>query len=134
MVPSVAHHSSGGLVNAPRTASVKAAVASEVIRLHAEVVRDLLEAAPDLRRRVEDKFSERVRSSARQTADRESGALVSFLMREGLGEATDVLLIDETLCIRCDNCEKACAETHDRISRLDREAGATFASIHVPTS
>jgi len=122
------------LRNAPRTASVKAAVATEVIKLPAAVVRDLLDAAPDLRRRVEEKFSERVRSSARQTADSESGALVSFLMREGLGEATDVLLIDETLCIRCDNCEKACAETHDRISRLDREAGASFASIHVPTS
>jgi CRP-like cAMP-binding protein/thioredoxin reductase/Fe-S-cluster-containing hydrogenase component 2 len=122
------------LRNAPRTASVKAAVATQVIKLPAAAVRDLLDAAPELRRRVEEKFSERVRSSAHQTADSESGALVNFLMREGLGEATDVLLIDETLCIRCDNCEKACAETHDRISRLDREAGATFASIHVPTS
>ena len=55
-------------------------------------------------------------------------------MQQGLGEATDVLLIDETLCVRCDNCEKACADTHDGTSRLDREAGPTFAQIHVPTS
>jgi Fe-S-cluster-containing hydrogenase component 2 len=45
-----------------------------------------------------------------------------------------VLLIDESLCVRCDNCEKACADSHDGTSRLDREAGATFANIHVPTS
>jgi Fe-S-cluster-containing hydrogenase component 2 len=53
---------------------------------------------------------------------------------QGVGEGTDVLLIDESLCIHCDNCEKACAETHAGISRLDREAGPTFAQLHVPTS
>jgi Fe-S-cluster-containing hydrogenase component 2 len=45
-----------------------------------------------------------------------------------------VLLIDEGLCIGCDNCERACADVHDGTSRLDREAGPTFANIHVPTS
>ena len=44
------------------------------------------------------------------------------------------LLIDESLCIRCNNCEKACADVHEGTSRLDREAGPTFAQIHVPTS
>ena len=53
---------------------------------------------------------------------------------EGLGEATDVLLIDERLCVGCDNCEKACADSHDGLSRLDREAGKSFAHLHVPTS
>src|SRR5262249_33465175 len=47
---------------------------------------------------------------------------------------TDMLLIDESLCVRCNNCEKACADTHEGISRLDREAGPTYAQIHVPTS
>ncbi len=62
------------------------------------------------------------------------GNIISFLVSQGVGEATDVLLIDESLCIRCDNCEKACAETHGGTSRLNREAGPTYASIHVPTS
>jgi Fe-S-cluster-containing hydrogenase component 2 len=64
----------------------------------------------------------------------QSSDLISFLMRQGLGEATDVLLIDESLCVGCDNCEKACAETHGGTSRLDRAAGPTFAQVHVPTS
>src|SRR3546814_9046224 len=58
----------------------------------------------------------------------------SFIMKEGLGEATDALLIDENLCVGCDNCEKACADSHEGLSRLDREAGKTFAHLHVPTS
>jgi Fe-S-cluster-containing hydrogenase component 2 len=44
------------------------------------------------------------------------------------------LLIDESLCVRCNNCEQACAATHGGTSRLDREAGPTYASVHVPTS
>src|SRR3546814_15429680 len=55
-------------------------------------------------------------------------------MKEGLGEATDALLSDENLCVGCDNCEKACADSHEGLSRLDREAGKTFAHLHVPTS
>ena len=55
-------------------------------------------------------------------------------MKVGAGEATNILLIDESLCVRCNNCETACAETHGGISRLDREAGPTFASVHVPTT
>ena len=47
-----------------------------------------------------------------------------------MSEGTDVLLIDEALCIGCDNCETACAETHEGISRLDREAGPTYQTMH----
>jgi Fe-S-cluster-containing hydrogenase component 2 len=61
-------------------------------------------------------------------------SVASFLIKQGIGEATDVLLIDESLCVGCDNCEKACADSHDGLSRLNREAGTTFANIHVPTS
>jgi Fe-S-cluster-containing hydrogenase component 2 len=64
----------------------------------------------------------------------DAGNIIQFLIQQGVGEATDVLLIDEALCVRCDNCEKACAETHHGISRLNREAGPTFANVHVPTS
>lgn len=64
----------------------------------------------------------------------ESGAVMGFLMAQGLGEATNALIIDENLCIGCDNCEKACAETHGGISRLDRSAGGSYAQVHVPVA
>jgi len=78
--------------------------------------------------------SEHVTESARMEVRPEASSVMNFLMSQGLGEATNVLVIDEGLCVGCDNCEKACAETHNGISRLDRKAGASFAQVHIPIS
>ena len=125
-----------------RTATVKAAIKSEVIRLPGEGFLELLAKNPALReraltdmagRRAANAFIESRKDSFGGAVDMYSQT-AQFLVDNGIGEATDVLLIDEKLCIGCDNCEKACADSHDGLSRLDREAGRTYAHLHVPTS
>ncbi len=125
-----------------RTATVKAAVKSEVIRLKGRHFEALLEANSGLKAKIVEQLSDRRAMNAFIEAQKDDfdnvadlySARANFLIDQGLGEATDALLIDETLCIGCDNCEIACAESHDGISRLKREAGQSFANIHVPTS
>ncbi|MCH7637218.1 MAG: cyclic nucleotide-binding domain-containing protein, partial [Proteobacteria bacterium] len=117
-----------------RSATVKATVATESVFLRAEVFQTMLLRNTGLRERVQTKVKERISENLRMEAAPDAGDLISFLMQQGLGEATDVLLIDESLCIGCDNCEKACAETHGGTSRLDRAAGPSYAQVHVPTS
>jgi Fe-S-cluster-containing hydrogenase component 2/CRP-like cAMP-binding protein/thioredoxin reductase len=117
-----------------RTATVRATVPTETVSLDENTFSALLDRNPRLKEQVQATMRKRVSANTRMQAQPETGDLISFLMRQGLGEATDVLLIDEALCIGCDNCEKACAETHGGTSRLNREAGPTFASVHVPTS
>ncbi len=117
-----------------RAATVRANVATETISLSAADFDGLLARNPQLRQKVQALVRKRLADNARIAAQPHTGDIVSFLMQQGIGEATDVLLIDENLCIGCDNCEKACAATHDGTSRLDREAGPTFARLHVPTS
>jgi Fe-S-cluster-containing hydrogenase component 2 len=63
-----------------------------------------------------------------------AGEILSFLMAHGVGEATNVLVIDESLCVGCDQCERACASTHRGVSRLNRRAGPSFEGLHLPTS
>ena len=125
-----------------RTATVKAAVKSQVVRFPGEAFVALLERKPRLReraladmagRRKLNAFVESRKESFGDAADYHSQT-AKFLVDNGIGEATDVLLIDQTLCVGCDNCEKACADSHDGLSRLDREAGKTYAHLHVPTS
>lgn len=130
------------LDDSPRNATVRAAIKSEVIEIDGEAFRRVLEARPallekarrdvDLRRRTNE-LIEAKKGSFSGVVDLYSEQ-ASFLVSQGIGEATDVLLIDETLCVGCDNCEKACADSHDGLSRLDREAGLTYAHLHVPTS
>jgi CRP-like cAMP-binding protein/Fe-S-cluster-containing hydrogenase component 2/thioredoxin reductase len=122
------------LTDSPRSATVRAAVTTEAVVLDAGAFKRVLGRNPAWREEMESRFLDRLRVNAAMEAAPDPGNIIAFLLQQGMGEATDVLLIDESLCIRCDNCEKACADVHDGTSRLDREAGPTFAQIHVPTS
>ena len=125
-----------------RTASVRAAVKSEIIKIDGEKFEAVLATKPALLERARKDMDMRRQVNAAIESKKDSISSVvdmwseqaAFLVAQGLGEATDVLLIDETLCVGCDNCEKACADSHEGLSRLDREAGKTFAHLHVPTS
>jgi Fe-S-cluster-containing hydrogenase component 2/CRP-like cAMP-binding protein/thioredoxin reductase len=130
------------LGNTRRTATVKAAIKSEVIKLQGSAFQSLLLKKPQLLARIKadmasrqdvNSFIEARKDSFSSVVDMYSG-VANFLVENGIGEATDVLLIDENLCVGCDNCEKACADSHEGLSRLDREAGRTYAHLHVPTS
>jgi cGMP-dependent protein kinase 2 len=125
-----------------RTATVRAAIKSEVIRLDGDAFSRLLARKPALlakakgdmaARHALNDFIEAKKDSFGGAVDLYS-SVAGFLVENGIGEATDVLLIDETLCVGCDNCERACADSHDGLSRLNREAGKTYAHLHVPTS
>ena len=126
----------------PRSATVKAAIRSQVVRLPAEPFRRLLARKPELDSRMRSDMAGRRKVNAFIEGKKDNfggvvdmySSVASFLIEQGIGEATDVLLIDESLCVGCDNCEKACADSHEGLSRLNREAGKTYAKIHVPTS
>jgi len=122
------------ITHRPRTATVKAAIATEAIRMDSAGFRALLDRDPELRHHIENRLEVRLAERQQARLHANSGDTIEFLMHQGLAEATDVLLIDESLCVRCDNCETACAETHHGVSRLNREAGPTFNMLHVPTS
>jgi Fe-S-cluster-containing hydrogenase component 2 len=97
------------------------------------VFKALMLAHPGIAEHVREVYKQRLAQNV-GSAQVGQGSMIRFAMEQGLGEATDVLLIDESLCVRCDQCEKACADTHGNLSRLNREAGPTFRNLHVPTS
>ena len=118
----------------PSRETVVATVSTETIRLDRDLLVELMEQFPAVRSRLDMAVQETLRKEIQFTNHPEAGDLVAFMMDQGAGEGTDVLLIDESLCVHCDNCETACADTHGGISRLDREAGPSYAYLHIPTS
>ncbi len=122
------------LTRARRNATVRAAINTETIWMESDKFRQMIDVSPELRGEVERLLLTRFIESESMQTRPDAGNIIQLLVEQGVGEATDILLIDETLCVACDNCEKACAETHGGVSRLNREAGPTYASIHVPTS
>jgi Fe-S-cluster-containing hydrogenase component 2/thioredoxin reductase/CRP-like cAMP-binding protein len=117
-----------------RRESARAAVATELIQLKRKEFLELVQRDDARLNPFMAAVSRHAVDRARMQVRPESGELLGFLMAQGLGEATNVLVIDDSLCVGCDNCEKACAETHGGIARLDREAGPSRAHIHIPIS
>lgn len=121
------------LFHQKRSATVRATVPVEAVELDGALFRSLLDQKPNLRTIVDRVAREREEDN-QKSGDDELSRKIEFLASVGLGEATNAIVIDESLCVRCDYCEKACAETHGGVSRLDRAAGPTYAELHVPLS
>ncbi len=119
---------------ARRAVTARATVATEAVSLDHAMFVDELKGDAQLMKQIHTQRAEQLEQHAHMQARPAAGSIVSFLMSHGVGEATNVLVIDETLCIGCDQCETACASTHQGVSRLDRRAGPSFQSLHLPTS
>jgi Fe-S-cluster-containing hydrogenase component 2/CRP-like cAMP-binding protein len=115
-------------------AQVEAVIQTEAVRVGADALRAVLDAVPQLRSALAKLAESRSAAPRRARPGPQSVGAAEFVMRERLAGAGNLPVIDESLCIGCDNCEKACAETHGGISRLDRQAGPGFASLRVPAA
>jgi Fe-S-cluster-containing dehydrogenase component/thioredoxin reductase/CRP-like cAMP-binding protein len=138
----IAYCAAGGIVDSvgetsgqsSRAVTARATVNTEAVSLdHAIFTRELHDD-PELKRQLQTQRAQQLEQFAHMQARPAAGDIVEFLMSHGVGEATNVLVIDETLCIGCNQCETACASTHQGVSRLDRRAGPSFDSLHLPTS
>lgn len=131
----------------PRYATVRAAIATDAVLIDAGRMKDIIARNPEIRSMLDARYLQHLQDqekhqqmdSALDSGNANLGQttpsnLISFLIEQGVGEATDVLLIDESICVRCNHCEQACADTHGGASRLDRDTGPIFANIRVPTS
>jgi thioredoxin reductase/CRP-like cAMP-binding protein/Fe-S-cluster-containing hydrogenase component 2 len=117
-----------------RTATLVATAPAETVRYPQAEVVQLLACFPELAAPLRGLETTHLIENGAHIGRADTDDLLSLLRDAGAGEATNILLLDDGLCVRCNQCEAACAATHGGISRLDREAGRTYAGVHVPTT
>jgi CRP-like cAMP-binding protein/thioredoxin reductase/Fe-S-cluster-containing hydrogenase component 2 len=122
------------LTEEPRKMSARAVVECKTIYLSKENFDRIINSHPSVRAEMESLHRQRSVDRIQANPDHSPSTVTEFLLDQGLGEGTDILLIDEMICVGCDNCTTACASTHNGVPHLDRDAGASFANLHVPTS
>jgi thioredoxin reductase/CRP-like cAMP-binding protein/Fe-S-cluster-containing hydrogenase component 2 len=118
-----------------RTATVTATKFSEAIRIKKKDFLTILERYPEFEKQLKQNMQKYLIRGL-EVSLREIGEdhLINRLLESGVFEGTDVLLIDEDKCVRCDQCVNACANTHGGQTRLYRTEGIIFGHLLVPTS
>ncbi|MFT7288055.1 MAG: Fe-S-cluster-containing hydrogenase component 2/CRP-like cAMP-binding protein/thioredoxin reductase [Halieaceae bacterium] len=114
-----------------RRDTATAAVRTEALAIRQEEFLALVSRSNDYLGVLQERLSENLSRSNAISARSDASETMNFLIGQGMGEATNALLIDENLCIGCDNCERACAETHGGISRVQRRGKRSHNGWHV---
>lgn len=103
-----------------RSSSCSALDHVELVRIEKQDFFNLIEMHDSLRDRFIELARERMRSDVTNREQKESTPLSQFL-QQGLYNAQKLLVLDLDSCTRCDECVKACADTHGGVTRLVRE-------------
>ena len=120
-----------GLAQGLRTATCTALGDVELVRIEQDDFEEILTRFPAVR----DGLIAEARQTLRRNAEMQAGTageLGSFL-ENGLYSAQKLLVLDLESCTRCDECTRACSDTHEGVTRLIRE-GLRFENYLVASS
>jgi CRP-like cAMP-binding protein len=122
-----------GLLGAgKRTATCTALDHVELVEIAREDFDRMVREFPAIRAGMEEKARAHATENARRLEALATVSVDEFL-EQGLMEAQSLLLIDLDRCTRCDECVRACAASHEGVTRLIRD-GLRFDKYLVPTS
>ncbi len=114
-----------------RTSTCSALDHVELVRIKSSQLRLIADCNPQFKRKLLD----RARFLLKKDSERESEVSTgkTSFVNQGLYNAQSLLVLDLESCTRCDECTKACADSHGGETRLVRE-GLRFENFLVATS
>ncbi len=115
-----------------RSATCSALDHVDLVRVKAADFQHILERFPGVREHLAGVAVETLKQDETARRQVEANPLGDFL-GQGLMNAQSLLVLDLERCTRCDECTKACADSHGGVTRLIRE-GLRFDKYLVTTS
>ena len=94
---------------------------SELVRIRRSDVEDVLRRHPDVERRLWEAAVARIKETGHARQDPARSHLVDFSLTKGLVQGSSILVMDLSICTRCDDCVRGCESTHGGRPRFVRE-------------
>jgi CRP-like cAMP-binding protein/Fe-S-cluster-containing dehydrogenase component len=104
----------------------------DLVRISGEDFQEILTRFPGVKEHLVKIAEDRLKQNEADRKKVETESLGTFL-EQGLMNAKSLLVIDLERCTRCDECTKACADSHDGVTRLIRD-GLRFDKYLVASS
>ncbi len=114
-----------------RTSTCSALDHVELVRIKSSQLKKITELNPDFKKRLFDRARFLLQNDLQRENELSTGK--ANFVGQGLYNAQSLLVLDLESCTRCDECTKACADSHGGDSRLVRE-GLRFENFLVATS
>ena len=93
----------------------------ELVRIARRDLFEVLRAAPAGEQELWRQAVDHIKETGARLADPRSSRFVEFALDKGLVEGSSILVMDLDRCTRCDDCVRACADTHGGRPRFVRE-------------
>ena len=103
-----------------RSADCSAVDHVELVKIKGRDFRRLCEKFPEIAKLIKLEAKRRIDLREQQNFESQSNSVGEFL-DQGLQNAQYLLVIDLKSCTRCDECTKACSDSHEGVTRLIRE-------------
>ena len=94
---------------------------SELVRIRRSDVEAVLRQHPDVERRLWEAAVARIKETGHARQDPTRSHLVDFSLMKGLVQGSSILVMDLSVCTRCDDCVRGCESTHGGRPRFVRE-------------
>ena len=105
----------------------------ELVRIARRDLFEVLRAEPASERALWQQAVARIKETGARLADPGASEFIEFALDKGLVEGKSILVMNLDACTRCDDCVRACADTHGGRPRFVRE-GERYENLLVARS
>ena len=106
---------------------------SEIVKLQRDDFDHLISKYPAAAELLWEAVVQRLKDAGRGRRSVQQSRLIQTALDQGLVEGSSILVIDLENCTRCDDCVRACAQTHGGRARFVRE-GEKYQNLLLPRS
>ena len=94
---------------------------AELVKIPADMAKGLLRSSPEMEELLWKSVAARIKETGFARRDMTRSEFIQIALDSGLVQGNSMLVIDLEACTRCDDCVRACAETHGGRPRFLRE-------------